>query len=89
MGFVVPPWRRSRHPLARAFSVLVGLALLGVLLVFGVVVLGVLAAGSIAFLIVRQWKLARAPRVAPSASHRPDVLEGEFTVLRQGRPVHR
>lgn len=88
MTFVFPPLRRSRNPLVRVVSVLAGLALLGVLLVFGVVVLGVLAAGSIVFLVVRQWKPARAPRAAKAASHRPDVLEGEFTVIRQGRPVH-
>lgn len=88
MTFVFPPLRRSRHPLLRALSVLAGVALLGVLLVFGVVVLGVLAAGSIAFLIVRQWKLARAPRAASAAAHKPEVLEGEFTVIQQGRPVH-
>jgi len=88
MTFVFPPLRRSRNPLMRALSVLAGLALLGVLLVFGVVVLGVLAAGSIAFLVVRQWKLARAPRAASTAQHKPEVLEGEFTVIHRGRPVH-
>ncbi|MDF3980550.1 hypothetical protein P3W24_00790 [Luteibacter sp. PPL201] len=88
MTFVFPPLRRSRNPLVRALSVLAGLALLGVLLVFGVVVLGVLVAGSLVFFALRQWKLARSPRPVAAESRRPDVLEGEFTVIRQGRPVH-
>ncbi|SKB30382.1 hypothetical protein [Luteibacter sp. 22Crub2.1] len=94
MRFVLPPIRRSRNPLVRALSVVAGLAVLGVLLVFGVVVLGVLLAGGLVFLAVRQWKLARdgvrpAPRPAAArATHDPNVLEGEFVVIRQGDPVH-
>jgi hypothetical protein len=94
MRFVLPPIRRSRNPLVRALSVVAGLAVLGVLLVFGVVVLGVLLAGGLVFLAVRQWKLARggarpAPQPAAArATHDPNVLEGEFVVIRQGNPVH-
>lgn len=82
--------RRSRHPLARVLSLLIGAAVLGVLLVFGLVVAGVLLVGGVVFLAVRQWKLSRSP-IAPAPSDkaaRPTaVLEGEYTVLHQGRPV--
>jgi uncharacterized membrane protein YdbT with pleckstrin-like domain len=94
MRFAFPPTRRSRNPLARALSVVAGLAVLGILLVFGVVVIGVLLAGGLAFLAIRQWKLARAGVTAapqPSAAHAtpdPKVLEGEFVVIRQHDPVH-
>jgi hypothetical protein len=94
MRFVFPPIRRSRNPLIRALSLVAGLALLGVLLVFGVVVLGVLVAGGLVFLAVRQWKLARAGLTGsarPSASRKakdPNVLEGEYVVIRQDHPVH-
>jgi hypothetical protein len=95
MRFVFPPIRRSRNPLVRALSIVAGLAVLGVLLVFGVVVLGVLVAGGLVFLAVRQWKLATAraqgtvePQEATARPQDPHVLEGEFTVIQQGRPVH-
>ena len=99
MRFVFPPIRRSRNPLVRALSLVAGLAVLGVLLVFGVVVLGVLVAGGLVFLAVRQWTLAAARAngtVAPQSqsqphaarAHDPNVLEGEFVVIQQGRPVH-
>ncbi|KJV37322.1 hypothetical protein [Luteibacter yeojuensis] len=95
MRFVFPPVRRSRNPLVRALSLVAGLALLGVLLVFGVVVLGVLVAGGLVFFAVRQWKLAAArangavgPQPQAARPKDPDVLEGEFVVIQQGRPVH-
>ena len=89
MRFVLPPMRRPRHPLARALSLLLGVAVLGVLLVFGLVVAGVLLVGGIVLLAVRQWKQGRAPaRMAAQAKpQQPAVLEGEFVVIRQGRPV--
>lgn len=90
MHFVLPPLRRPRHPLARALSLLLGVAVLGVLLVFGLVVAGVLLVGGIVLLAVRQWKRGRAPaRMAAAQANpqQPAVLEGEFVVIRQGRPV--
>lgn len=89
MYFSMPSMRRSRHPLARIVSLLIGAAVLGVLLVFGLVVAGVLLVGGVALLVVRQWKLSRAPvKPATVEPARPAaVLEGEYTVLRQGRPV--
>jgi len=98
MRFVFAPLRRPRNPLLRALSLVAGLAVVGVLLVFGVVVLGVLVAGGLVVLALRQWKLARGitpaaqPSAAPSSAsrkaHEPNVLEGEFVVIQQGRPVH-
>ncbi|MDQ0010897.1 hypothetical protein J2T07_003103 [Luteibacter jiangsuensis] len=91
MRFVFPPIRRSRNPLVRALSLVLGLAVVGVLLVFGVVVLGVLMAGGLVFLAVRQWKLAHgraAGTARPASPKDPDVLEGEFVVIRQNTPIH-
>lgn len=90
MYFAMPSLRRSRHPLARALSLLLGVVVLGVLLVFGLVVAGVLLVGGLVLLAVRQWKQGRAPaKLAASnnAHAQPAVLEGEFVVIRQGRPV--
>lgn len=91
MRFILLPMRRPRHPLARALSLLLGLALVGILLVFGLVVAGVLLVGGGLLLAWRQWRHGRrvgAPAATPNATpHRPDVLEGEFVVLRQGRPA--
>jgi uncharacterized protein (DUF58 family) len=89
MQFSLPSMRRSRHPLARVLSLLIGAAALGVLLVFGLMVSGVLLVGGVVLLVVRQWKLSRSPmKPAAGESARPAaVLEGEYKVLRQGRPV--
>ncbi|GAB3787228.1 hypothetical protein [Dyella agri] len=87
MRFHLPPPRRSRHPLVRALSLLLGIAMLGVLLVFGLAVAGVLLLGGGLLLAWRLWKQARAPiaRTRPNKPA-PEVLEGEFVVIRQ-RPV--
>lgn len=89
MHFSLPSMRRSRHPLARALSLLLGLALVGVLLVFGLVVAGVLMVGGSLLLAWRYWTRGRqpAPAVAARGNHQPEVLEGEFVVLRHNRPV--
>jgi hypothetical protein len=87
-----PFGRRSRHPLARFLSLLLGLAVIGVLLVFGLVVAGVLLVGGVILLAIRQWKQGQAPATAPAGAApggkpQPAVLEGEFRVIHQGRPV--
>lgn len=89
MHFSLPSMRRSRNPLARVLSLLLGAALLGFLLVFGLMVAGVLLVGGVVLLAVRQWKLSRSPIKSPATdSARPAaVLEGEYKVLHQGRPV--
>ena len=87
MRLLFTPTHRSRHPLARAFSLLLGLAVVGVLMVFGLVVAGVLLVGGVVLLAVRHWKRAgTAGKVAsPRPAHRPEVLEGDFVVLNQQR----
>ena len=88
MQFSMPSMRRSRHPLVRAFSLLLGVALIGILLVFGLVVAGVLLVGGGLLLTWRQWTRGRQiNQAAPSSPHQPQVLEGEFVVIQQGRPV--
>jgi hypothetical protein len=89
MRFVLPPLRRPRHPLARALSLLVGLALVGLLLVFGLVVGGVLLVGGGVLLALRYWTRGqRKVSASPAAgSHRPEVLEGEFVVVHQRGPA--
>lgn len=94
MRFVLLPMRRPRHPLLRALSVLLGLALVGVLLVFGLAMAGILLVGGGLLLAWRQWRHGRrTPATATppgTPPHRPEVLEGEFVVIRQqGRPVAR
>jgi membrane protein implicated in regulation of membrane protease activity len=79
---------RNRHPLARALSLVLGLAVVGVLLVFGLVVAGVLLVGGGVLLALRAWKQRNAlGQPAPRTSHRPEVLEGDFVVIHQGRHV--
>jgi len=88
MHFSLPSMRRSRHPLARAASLLLGLALIGLLLVFGLVVAGVLMVGGVVLLAWRHWTGGRTPRAAaPRRGHAPEVLEGEFVVLHPNRPI--
>jgi len=87
MYFALPSLRRPRHPLARALSLLLGVVMLGVLLVFGLVVAGVLLVGGIVLLAVRQWKQGRMSAKPAAPNAQPAVLEGEFVVIRQGRPV--
>ena len=89
MHFSLPSMRRSRHPLARALSLLLGMALIGLLLVFGLVVAGVLMVGGVVLLAWRYWTHGRklAPGTTQRARHQPEVLEGEFVVLHHNRPV--
>jgi hypothetical protein len=88
MYFSMPSMRRSRHPLVRAISLLLGVALIALLLVFGLAVAGVLLVGGAILLAVRHWKQGRMPaKSAAHAAHKPAVLEGEFVVIQQGRPV--
>ncbi|HET6431597.1 hypothetical protein [Dyella sp.] len=88
MRFVLPATRRSRHPLARAVSVILGLAVVGVLMVFGLVVAGVLLVGGVVLLAIRQWKAPARPAPARPAA-RAETLEGEFVVLHDGhRAAH-
>lgn len=88
MRLVFAANRRSRHPLARALSVVLGLAVIGVLMVFGLFVAGVLLVGGVVLLAIRQWKAgarARPTMESHSRQHRPETLEGEFVVLHDHR----
>ncbi|WP_243038973.1 hypothetical protein [Dyella sedimenti] len=90
MRFSLPLPRRSRHPLVRALSLLVGLAVVGVLMVFGLVVASVLLVGGALVFGLRQWSRKRGV-ASPDGRrpHRPEVIEGEFVVLRQTRHAAR
>ena len=87
MRFTLPSPRRSRHPLVRALSLLVGVALVGVLLVFGLVVAGVLLVGGGVLLAVRHWTRKGSAARPVAGARQPEVLEGEFVVLRQTGPA--
>ncbi len=87
----IPMGRRSHHPLLRVLSLLLGLAVIGVLLTVGLVVGGVLLIGGAILFAVRQWK--RTPFPSPQAANsarpspRTQTLEGEFVVISQSRPA--
>ena len=91
MRFSLPMPRRSRHPLVRALSLIVGLAMVGVLMVFGLVVAGVLLVGGALVFSLRHWTRKRATVSAAGAGrqHQPEVIEGEFVVLRHTRHAAR
>ncbi len=89
MRFPLPSMRRPRNPLARALSLLIGVALIGVLLVFGLAVVSVLLVGGVVLLALQRRKPghARVDSATAHTRHKPEVLEGEFVVVRRGRPV--
>ncbi|KGI77126.1 hypothetical protein [Oleiagrimonas soli] len=82
--------QRPRHPLARAALALLGLAVFGALLVFGLIALAVLVAVGGILMLVRAWRGRHASNTgargaAPNAD--PDVLEGEYVVIHERRHV--
>jgi hypothetical protein len=90
MRFSLPSMRQPRHPLLRIASLLIGLAVVGVMLVFGLVVAGVLLVGGVVLLALRRSTPGAGARVSATtagAARQPDVLEGEFVVVRRGRGV--
>ena len=90
MRIHLPSPRRFRHPLARALSLLVGMAVVAVLLVFGLALAGVLLLGGGLWLAWRQWKQAHSSPASTVYANQPapEVLEGEFVVIRQGPAAH-
>jgi protein-S-isoprenylcysteine O-methyltransferase Ste14 len=86
MRIVLPLMHRRRHPLVQALSLVLGVFVIGVLLVFGLVVAGVLMVGGALWLLWRQWKRGGIARAANQA-RQPEVLEGEYVVIRHSRPV--
>ncbi len=83
---------RSRHPLLRVLSALIGIVLVGAALVFGFfLVLGVAAVGA-AIWAVRQFNRPATPAATtttaqPRAAAQPasagGIIEGEFVVVRE------
>lgn len=87
MRIVLPLMHRRRNPLIQALSLVVGLLVIGVLMVFGLVVAGVLMVGGALWLAWRQWKRGGLRRPATDQVRDPEVLEGEYVVIRHSRPV--
>jgi hypothetical protein len=87
MRVVLPLLHRRRNPLIQALSLVMGLIVIGVLMVFGLVVAGVLMVGGALWLAWRQWKRGSIARPAARAARQPEVLEGEYVVIRNSRPV--
>jgi hypothetical protein len=88
MRIVLPLMHRRRHPLVQALSLVLGLLVIGVLMVFGLVVAGVLMVGGALWLAWRQWKRGSLARpAAHQAARQPEVLEGEYVVVHNSRPV--
>jgi fatty acid desaturase len=82
--------QRPRHPLARLALALLGLAVFGALLVFGLIALAVLVAVGGVLMLVRAWRGRHADGNAPEDGSRPadpEVLEGEYVVIRESRHV--
>lgn len=74
---------RTRHPLLRALSVVLGLLVVGVALVFGFfLVLGLAAVGA-AIWAARQLGKPSANSVTPPRPAPAGVIEGEFVVVRE------
>jgi hypothetical protein len=81
---------RTRHPLLRVLSVVLGLVVLGATLLFGIfIVLGLAAIGA-AVWAARQFAKPRAaatanppPAAAAPRATPPGVIEGEFVVVRE------
>jgi len=87
MRIVLPLMHRRRNPLIQALSLVLGLLVIGVLMVFGLVMAGVLMVGGALWLVWRQWKRGSIARPAAREARQPEVLEGEYVVIRNSRPV--
>lgn len=87
MRYNLPPLRRARHPLTRIASGLLGMAAAAVMLVFGMVAIAVLLAGGALFVLWRYWNRGQPDATRSAAAPAPKIIDGEFVVIRQGRPV--
>ncbi len=76
--------RKPRHPLVRLMMGLLGVAVLALLVVFGLFV-------GVAMLAItagwRIWQRLTKPSAPPVITHRPEpgVIEGEYAVVRKPR----
>lgn len=78
---------RSRHPLARLATGVLGVVAVLLLVTVGMFALAALAIGGGLFLLVNALRqggrpMAGTSRPADSAAHAPGVIEGEYTVVR-------
>jgi membrane protein implicated in regulation of membrane protease activity len=92
MRFTLPPAYRPRHPLMRIAMAALGLAVLGALMVFGLIALAVLVIVGAVLMLVRAWRRhvsAPEPDAPNSQKHSPDVLEGEYVVVHEHRHTSR
>ena len=71
-----------RHPLARLFLGLVGVALLGFFTVFGLIVAAIALAG---FALHRLYRNLTGQTAVPKHPVDPRVIEGEFSVVQKPR----
>jgi hypothetical protein len=82
MRFVLFPPSRHRHPLVHALAVLLGLALISMLLVFGVFV-GAAILGVGAILLTLRMLLGRRTATSATQNSPTQVLEGEYVVIQR------
>ena len=82
----IPP--RSHHPLIKALTLLLGLALFGGFLTFGLGILifslitsAIVLVISGAWIALHTWRLKRAARKWKKTAHQGKILEGEFIVV--------
>lgn len=89
MRFSLPPIRHPRNPLLRILSLVIGVALVGLMLVFGLAVAGLLLVGGIVLLAVRRLARGQAHVGAtkPGDARQPNILEGQFVVVRRDRGI--
>ena len=79
---------RARHPLSRLLAAVVGAVALLALLVFGLFAAAALVVGGAVFLLIKSLRASpAAPRTNPAPSPE-NVIEGEFTVTREGHARH-
>lgn len=92
MRFDLPSPRSSQPLLVRIAAGIVGVAFLAALVVFGLFALAILAVLAIGWLIWFRWRLYKLRKQAgasgggsDTATHRPDVIDGEFEVVDEHR----
>lgn len=75
---------KPMHPLVRALAVVAGVGIFALLLVFGaMILLGLAAAGLIAYAVQRWRSRHAAPATGARRHAADDPLEGEFVVIEQ------
>jgi hypothetical protein len=81
--FILQP---PRHPLARLALTLLGLAVFGVLLVFGFFAFLALVAVGAVLMLLRAWRNRHGHTPpAPDQPRESDVIEGEYVIIHERR----